>query len=296
MTTRGYIDLRGELVIPVASGSFFSFNEGLARMSTPKGWAFIDTKGRVTLEVENAFQGFNDGLALCGDGFIDTRGELVLPVEFKANFTKYVVAGATYVLLSPFSSGLSWVMRPGAKGVDAYINRKGDVVLDGFGGGLARSFVDGKAHVTLKKPPKGERTRLIDTEGTCLTSFAFETMGRFADGLALTMKGPNFGFVDEHGNQVIEPTFTAWDQALSECFFGEGLAPVKVNDRYGFIDKTGTLVIKPRFDGVRGTFSHGVAAVKEGAKYGYVNTDGSWAIEPTFTNAQPFSQGLAVVS
>lgn len=292
----GYIDSSGELVIPISSGSFFTFNEGLARRSTPKGWAFIDTKGRVKLEVKKAFQGFSDGLALCDEGFVDMRGKLVLPVTFKANFTKYVVADATYVLVAPFTSGLSRVMRPGAKGVDAFINRKGEVVLDGFGGGLARSFIDGKAHVTLKAPPKGERSRLIDTRGNCLTRFELATIGRFGDGLALAMKNKKFGFIDERGEWRIEPTFTPWDDSLWECVFSEGLAPVKVKGRYGFIDKTGAFVIKPRFDGVRGVFSEGVAAVKEGNVYGYVKPDGSWAIAPKFTNAQPFSHGLAVVS
>lgn len=296
MTTRGYIDLSGELVIPSTSGSLFGFNEGLARTSVKGGWAFIDTKGRVTLEVERALQGFSDGLALCGDGFVDKRGKLVLPVTFKENFTKYVVKSATYSLVAPFSSGLAWVMRPRAKGVDAYINRKGDVVLDGFGGGLGRTFVDGKAHVTMKVPPKGERSRLIDVKGTCLASFDLNTIGRFSDGLALAMKGRNFGFIDEAGHWVLGPKFAPWNECLWECGFGEGLAPVKVKGRYGFIDKKGELVITPRFDGVRGTFSQGVAAVKEGEKFGYVNMDGSWAIEPRFTSAQPFSHGLAVVS
>lgn len=295
MTTYGYIDRSGELVIPTSSGSLFSFNEGLARTATKNGWAFIDTKGRVKLEVQKAFQGFSDGLALCEAGFVDTRGKLVLPVTFKANFTKYVVAGSTYSLLGPFSSGLSWVMRPGAKGVDAYLKRTGEIALDGFAGGLARTFVDGKAHVTLKKPPAGESTRLIDVKGKCLASFEHTTMGRFSDGLALAMTGRKFGFVDERGQWVIEATFAAWDGCLTECGFGEGLAPVKVKGRYGFIDKTGTLVVTPRFDGVRGTFSQGVAAVKEGALTGFVKPDGSWAIAPKFSSAQPFSHGLAVV-
>lgn len=296
MTTRyGFIDTKGELVIPSPHGTPFSFNEGQARMPVEGGWAFIDVKGQRTLEVKRAFTGFSDGLALTDAGFINVKGKLVLPVEFKANFTKYVVAGTTYVNVERFGSGLAPVMRAGAKGSDAYINRKGEVVLDGFGGGLARPFFDGKAHVVLKERPKAEQSRLIDPKGQCLASFDFTTMGRFSDGLALVVKGKKFGFVDESGAWVLEPGFSNWDASLTECAFREGLAPVKQKGGYGFIDRKGALVIEPRFQAVNGTFSEGLAAVKQDGRFGYLRPDGSWAVTPRFASAQPFSHGLAVV-
>ncbi|MCY1041939.1 WG repeat-containing protein [Corallococcus sp. bb12-1] len=297
MKTRyGFIDKKGELVIPSPHGTPFSFNEGWARMPVEDGWAFIDVKGQPKLKVKRALTGFNDGLALTDAGFIDGKGKLVLPVEFKANFTKYVVAGMSYANVGRFDSGLAPVMRMGAKASDAYINRKGVVVLDGFGGGLARPFVDGKAHVVLKEGPKGEQSRLIDPKGQCLASFDFKTMGRFSDGLALVVKGKKFGFVDESGAWVLEPTFSPWgDSYLSECAFREGLAPVKVNGRYGFIDRKGALVIEPRFQAVQGAFSEGLVPVKQDGLFGYLRPDGSWAVTPRFVSAQPFSHGLAVV-
>jgi len=296
VTTRyGFIDTKGELVIPSPHGTPFTFNEGQARMPAGDGWVFIDVKGKTTLKVKRAFSGFSDGLALTDEGFIDVKGKLVLPVEFKANFTKYVVAGATYVNVGRFGSGLAPVMRAGAKASDSYIDRKGAVVLDGFGGGLARPFVDGKAQVVLKKSPPGEESRLIDPKGQCLASFDFKTMGRFSDGLALVMKGKKFGFVDESGAWVLEPGFSNWDESLTECAFREGLAPVKVKGVYGFIDRKGAMVIKPRFQAVNGTFSEGLAAVKQDGGFGYLHPDGSWAVTPRFASAQPFSHGLAVV-
>ncbi|WNG59985.1 WG repeat-containing protein [Archangium gephyra] len=161
---------------------------------------------------------------------------------------------------------------------------------------LGRHFVDGKAHVVLNEGPKGERSRLIDPKGQCLASFGFKMMGHFSDGLVLAVKSGKFGFVDESGAWVLEPTFLPWgDTYLSECVFREGLAPVKVKGRYGFIDRKGALVIEPRFQAVSGTFSEGLAAVKQDDLYGYVRPDGSWAVPPRFASAQPFSHGLAVV-
>ncbi|MCP3098044.1 WG repeat-containing protein [Myxococcus sp. K15C18031901] len=291
----GFIDTTGALVIPSPHGTPFSFNEGRARMPTGDGWAFIDVEGTQQLKVRRAFSGFNGGLALTDQGFIDPQGVLVLQVTFQANFTRYVIAGATYANVGRFSSGLAPVMRFGARGSDAYINPHGEVVLEGFGGGLARVFKDGKALVAIKKRPKGEHWRLIDPTGACLATYPFETMRPFSEGLALVARDGKFGFVDESGAWVLEPTLPQWDRGLSECCFHEGLAQVNEQGRHGFIDKTGARVIEPRFEAVNGGFSEGLAAVKEGGLFGYIRPDGSWALTPRFATAQPFSHGRAVV-
>ncbi|MET0401305.1 MAG: WG repeat-containing protein [Cystobacter sp.] len=295
-TRYGFIDTTGEVVIPSPHGTPFAFNEGLARMPVGEGWAFIDVRGEQRLKVKRAFSGFSDGLALTDTGFIDTRGALVLPVTFKANFTRYVIGGVSYVNVGRFGSGLAPVMRSGAKASDGYINPQGEVVLEGFGGGLARPFLKGRALVALKKRPKGEHWRLIGPDGACLATYPFETMSTwFSEGLALVEQGRTFGFVDEAGAWVLEPTLSSWEGALSECWFSEGLARVKVKGRHGFIDKTGAQVIEPRFEAVSGAFSEGLAAVKEGGLFGYIRPDGSWAVTPRFASAQPFSHGRAVV-
>ncbi|MCK8500016.1 MULTISPECIES: WG repeat-containing protein [Myxococcus] len=295
-TRYGFIDTKGELVIPSPHGTPFSFNEGMARMPVGGGWAFIDVKGETKLTVKRAFMGFSDGMALTDEGFIDPSGKLVLPVVFKANFTKYVIAGATYVNVGRFDSGLAPVMRSGAKASDGYINPQGEVVLDGFGGGLARAFSKGRALVGLKKPPKGETSRLIDPTGTCLATYSFESMGStFMDGLVVVVQGTKLGFVNEAGEWGLAPEIPSWDGALSECWFSEGLARMKVKGRYGFIDKKGAQVIEPRFEAVNGGFSEGLAAVKVGGLFGYIHPDGSWALTPRFASAQPFTHGRAVV-
>lgn len=294
----GYIDLAGKLVIPTPHKNLFRFNEGLARIRTPeRDWAFIDAMGKEHLRVENAMTGFSDGLALTGEGFVDTQGTLVLPVRFLANFTRYAVNGHTYGLVRPFSNGLAAVSPTGAKASDKYINKAGEVVLDGFGGGLAHSFVQGKAQVTMKKPPKGEASRLIDTKGECVASYPFKSMGvRAKEGLTLVHQGKQFGFVDDAGAWVLEPQWTSWFEDLSECFFSEGLAPVKVKGKYGFIDRSGQMVIPAEYDAVVGGFFQGLAPVKQGQRFGYLRPDGTWAFEPRFTMAQIFSDGRAGVA
>ncbi|AKQ66642.1 hypothetical protein A176_003554 [Myxococcus hansupus] len=294
----GYIDLEGKLVIPTTHKNLFRFNEGLVRLRLAEGgWAFIDPQGKEQLRVERAMYGFSDGLALTGEGFVNPQGTVVLPVRFLSNFTRYAVNGKTYALVRHFSDGLAAVTPSGAAASDKYINKAGEVVLDGFGGGLARSFAHGKAQVALKKPPKGEASRLIDTKGECLASYPFKSMGlRAKEGLTLVHQGKKFGFVDDAGAWVLEPQWSSWAEDLSECFFSEGLCPVKVKGQYGFIDRSGQQVIPAIYDAVMGGFFQGVAPVKQGTRFGYLHPDGSWALEPRFTMAQPFADGRAAVA
>ena len=50
------------------------------------------------------------------------------------------------------------------------------------------------------------------------------------------------GYVDEHGNWVIEPKFDdTWD-------FADGIAKVKLKGKYGFIKTDGTYLVEPMFD------------------------------------------------
>lgn len=291
----GYIDPSGKMVLPTP-GRPFTFNEGLARVSTGTGdWTFIDPGGKVRLQVKQAWSGFFDGLAQTDRGFVDPKGKVVLPIQYKANFTKYVIAGATYNNLSRFGSGLLWTMRTGHPKGDAYLNKSGKVVLDGFQGGLAGPFQDGKALVQIQNPPPGERYRRIDPKGRCLASYSWHSIGQFSDGLGMISVKGKIGFIDDAGDLVLKPTWRSWFTDLSECFFREGLAPMKVGRKWGFIDRKGRMAIRPQFDEVQMGFSEGLAAVRVKKLFGYVDRKGKMVIAPQFESALPFSHGLAAV-
>src|SRR4051794_9461477 len=55
----------------------------------------------------------------------------------------------------------------------------------------------------------------------------------FEEGLVPVRIRDQWGYMDRHGSNIIEPQF---EEAGG---FQEGLAPVKMNGRWGFIDKTG---------------------------------------------------------
>ena len=224
----GFMDQTGHIVIPPQfSGeggvSERGFSEGLAAVKVYKDradkWGYIDKSGKFVIKPQFAAAGlFSEERAKVGIaepywtidytwGFIDTEGRWVAKPQFKS-------AGE-------FSEGLAPVLMNDKVG---FIDLQGRIAIqpqfgpDGSGGCSqdgrvgASSFSEGLAAVRLK------------------------------DGLW----GKDWGFIDRHGNWVIQPDFAC------AAPFSEGLALIGIREvegawRYGYIDKTGAIVIKPQF-------------------------------------------------
>ena len=93
---------------------------------------------------------------------------------------------------------------------------------------------------------------------------------------------------------VIDPTY---DYAYD---FSDGLARVCLpNKGCGYINTKGEWLIKPVTGDIHGgDYSSGLIKKidKKTKKYGYINKNDEWVIQPQFSSAEPFVNGLAVVS
>lgn len=101
--------------------------------------------------------------------------------------------------------------------------------------------------------------------------------------------GGRYGFIDNRGKIVIQPSFARAYQHSSE-----GRLVVGDGNRLGYIDCQGELVIPFQFDAVR-NFSDGLAAVQMGSRWGYIDRSGQFVIAPKFAIAFDFSAGVAKV-
>ena len=108
------------------------------------------------------------------------------------------------------------------------------------------------------------------------------------------IRGGKFGFIDDKGSVVIEPTF---DQAQD---FSENYALVSVDRKKVFIDVTGKVSIVPKdFEPING-FTDGLARgnVTSGERYskGYIDKTGKVVINnKDMWGACEFSEGLACI-
>jgi hypothetical protein len=245
-------------------------------------------------------------------GFIDVRGELVIPAIFDRAL--------------PFSEGLASV-RSGAR--RGYVDRTGAFVLvpdqEPVAGDLHRPFASGRAAVRV-----GTRFGYIDRSGRLAIPARFDRVEDFSEGLAFTCEaGVGCGYVDVEGRGRIGPglmggrpargglvpvvltmsmareTVQIYSAATGARVgnpwegagpFSEGLLPVSWGGRWGAVDAAGQPVVPPQFESL-GEFRDGLAPARReaGGRCGYVDRTGAVVIPPRFRTCRPFSGGLAAV-
>jgi hypothetical protein len=281
----GYLDESGSWAVEPQFEEAGRFSEGLAPVRREKGWAYIDKRGGVVIDLPAecvAAYAFSDGRGLVwyeyqatrpGEpefddkyGFVATSGELVIGVGFD--------------WAAPFSEGLAVVEKEGKFG---YIDPEGEFVIEPRYE-AARSFSDGLGGV---QTVWGEPWRYLDRTGAVVVDdvYTFKA-GDFSEGLAPicmevapplggydSLSSPNqWGFIDKTGTQVIDMRFG------DVTPFSQGLAAVRVGDTWSYIDKTGTLAFPGEYSSASSFLPGGLAAVTLGSADGpvaYIDTAGN---------------------
>lgn len=319
----GFIDVDGQVVIPVEFDAVQSFSEGMIAVNKgasktnylPSGgkWGFWSMDGReiVGLEYEDA-KNFRDGLVPVMKngkyGFINMQGQV--EIEFR------------YEDAMPFYENLAAVQLEGKWG---FINKSGDLVIppayhrvSEFNNGFAIVFhlvseseyeMDGMVY----KEESG-RYGLIDRFGELKLDTVYENIENFVNGFALVTLNGKKGYINSKGEISIPIQF---DEAKP---FSEGLAVVANNmmrdSHYNFgysqeqIDSLEKELLQLYSRNGKNMvdldlYTHPLFREYEKAKmqrpserliYGYINEDGEVVIEFQYENADAFNNGLAKVA
>jgi WG containing repeat len=157
----GYINNNGDYIVPPKLYSACDFSEGLAFVLKDGKLGFIDTSGKMVVEIDpsagissNDLWNFSDGYALIRTknkyGYINKSGQIAITPEFEWAWH--------------FSEGLA---PASVKGKIGYMNKKGQFVIppqfekveyDGFLNGIAKVYVSYKLNYPFK-------IGYIDTKG-----------------------------------------------------------------------------------------------------------------------------------
>lgn len=247
-----------------------------------KKWGFINKSGKLVIAAKfddvardqyggcslrnKPFANFCEGLCAVrvGDkwGYIDKSGEFVIPLKFDN-------AGN-------FSEGLACV-RSGTK--YGYINRSGEIKIP-----MNFDF-PGRVETSSNSNPDWDFTGVL-----------IEPL-EFCDGLAVAIKDGKYGFINENGSYVVEPSYLRADP------FFEGRSSVsRLGDPISgrtFIDKSGKLVVEP--DQHCFAYSENFYLASNGLydakrRLFYLTEDGKRAFPAEFEDARTFSEGLAAVA
>ncbi len=214
-------------------------------------------------------------------GFMDNRGNVVVPIRFEDALW--------------FSEGSGPVVHRGRWG---YIDHHGDWVIEPqwkeatvFRCGLGAVRGD-------------DGWVVINRRGKAAFEGKFRNPPQFSEGFAAARRGGSFGYLDTAGRFVIPPAFPAEDAGGGSSWytaspFSEGLASIRVpGGLHGFIDTAGRFAVPPMFCGTE-HFQEGLAAVMlppPDCRWIYINVSGEAACGGRiFSEANPFSEGVAAV-
>jgi hypothetical protein len=114
-----------------------------------------------------------------------------------------------------------------------------------------------------------EKWGAINRDFELVVPFISDSALSFFEGLSMASVDGLFGYVDTHGQWVIEPQF---DSARS---FSEGLAAVKVGDLWTYVNRTGEMIMPPQItDNNPPRFENGLATVTINRRTVTINTSG----------------------
>lgn len=264
---RYYFDHDGKLLFTTKDGGNDQFHDGFAckYCSDDGKYYFIDKKG------EPAFGGkkwewaepFSDGMALVAEGglwgFINTKGELVVPCKYESRAEENPESfhdGLAMVVVDPATERMGYIDKTGKRAF-----AKEFMTAFSFNEGMAGAYDNDQ-----------DCWGYIDKTGKMVITLDQGVSGRnFSEGLALVHHwGTPIGYIDKTGKMVFQFEGEPYKDAQP---FHDGMARVWDGSHDGFIDTTGKLVIPCEYSCGEG-FSEGLAPVMKGGKAGFIAKDG----------------------
>lgn len=211
----GYINIKGEVVIPPIYQAAHMFSEGLAAVkdSLTDGYGYIDTGGKIVInyQFDDATNFRNNQaivlLANSGYGTIDKQGKYIINPQFSlmiADEDKYIIRlqdGASY----------------------GYCDTKGKIIINPQFEDCS-SFGDSK----LAAAKMNKKYGYIDETGKIVINPQFDFAFPFQGECAIVVTNNKVGTVDKEGHYVINPQFSDISgdayQVLSKPNFNRDLA------------------------------------------------------------------------
>lgn len=171
----GYVDLDGNLKIPVQFSDARSFSEGVAAVRE-RGlgkWYFIDHDGKIVDEIpKSAFlSDFIEGLSIIQNngkvGYINHSGEIVIPCEYDyvSSFTEgYAAVTLNEPMLTGDLGMQIYTIDHGTEGVYGIIDKEGNMVIEPQYYGIPEIKPGGVAKVQILVGKDQYYWALIDIE------------------------------------------------------------------------------------------------------------------------------------
>ncbi len=294
----GYMNERGDQVIPNDFLYSGFFKEGLAIVQTDAGVGFISKQGELQIapDYDLAVE-FEGGLAIVEKndrlGVIDRNGRIILE-------TKYEDVGSLEgeLIYASVKDKYGYYDKSGKLRIPHMYDDAYD-----FKNGFAKVNFEGKEGMIDKfgafyvSPAYASITHFVDTmylfEEGGLIGFMnnkcqiykepqFEQVGPLKNGFAVAeiSESGEVVYLDKRGNIVISIGLSSYPNFLLKGEFREGLAIAMKEGKYGKIDTTGKFVIPAKYENIG--LSIGMFPVQKNNLWGLMNNAGAVLLKPSY--------------
>jgi hypothetical protein len=288
----GYINHKGNFVTPVKYEDAQDFqSNGLAAVKIKGEYGLINQFGQFIVHPQYSFiNPFSESRAIV----MDEKGFKVINERGK------VLTSKVYSYISNYQNGRALFAGTAENGryLYGFLNKQGKEVIP-LKYESATDFNGGKAVVKVAEG----KYDLIDLNGKTLESFSNAFVGALSEGLMAFQQeaGGKFGYLNEKGEVVIEPSFTGAQT------FKNGRAVVNIDEtffKYGLIDHTGKYIIEPIYNDISLLGENRVAlgkAIDEkipfaGSKYAIADLNGRILTEFKYVNVMDYKNDYASAS
>lgn len=182
----GFVDLAGNIIIPIIYDDASSFSEGLAEVELDNQTAFIDHQGQTVFTLSNDIQvlsDFKEGLLVIKQngkiGFMDKTGSVAIK--------------PSYDNASEFRENLAVVVIDGKWG---FIDKTGKIVIK-TQYDEAHKFFGGLAGVRM-----GDTWGAINPQGELVIPMIYDFIGHFKDNIADAKLDGEWLKIDKQGNRI----------------------------------------------------------------------------------------------
>src|ERR1051326_527970 len=277
----GFIDMKGQMVVPPQFDGAHPFYHGLAAVKLCCGatttsndqWGFIGHDGKYVINPQ--FQAVGDFISSVAPakvdgkwGLIDKSGKMVVP--------------ATFSFIANFSESLA---PAGDDRRYGFIGKDGKFVIPAQFE-FESVFREGLAWVR-----SGGKTGYIDRSGKMVISPQFDSATNFRHGFAVVSMGGKSGIIDKDGKFLLNPG----QLALTKDEIGDDELPAKNETGWGYIDHTGKWLIQP-VAGIEtaGRMYLGIALVRIGGESNWIDKDGNIIFGPL--KGQPLAKAASAAN
>jgi hypothetical protein len=258
----GFINTKGEWVIPPIYHEVLDFSEGLAAVwedanihvdewsgcgtaVTHSSWGYINKKGKYVIESQfYDATSFESGYAIINEREIINKEGKTIPIsQINHRPTLIRKAGKTHSFLYKEDR---WVPYNDENFDECYIEAE-DKLKNKYG--------------------------FLNENGEWAIQPQYNGVHFFKNNLAgIKNNSDKWGFINCNNEIIIEPQFEFVGH------FQEGFAAIKLNDKWGFINRKGEIIVPPKYKQFeyleRPKFRDGLARLLNGEKLIYVNTIG----------------------